>query len=817
MSFLMKSMEQFNYLSNKERENFFLSDDDEEDEFDFKYVPASQFKNVVKNVRRQKIKMNDERKWNSFVKEQELLEKTENMPTNLDPLAMRNIKEFLRENIGNVDRELKRLEEDAMPEINQIFKSVDTVKNAEAHTMMQASVKAPTTKETGTGSSNVLLTIPEEHNLHHTHRKLGKPKSKHEDNTRKSSSDHMVLRKNQSRKLLHVMDDSEYNSSPEPSPDRVSDKAEDFYARPDPIAVQRVLAIQKKVSSLLDEISFRLDRIPLPDGDRDLSRRLQRVAEFSVRFSRNYLYDLGRQITDMQQHIRAMSSSARPRPCQRSIAFHLQAVSQKLITAHQILLQGLSAYCKHIPSSIVKGHPGKLKEILQVVMDLKDICNKVNITSEHYGSGDADMQPLINETHKKCGVILSKLQLKGLGSDESQLMSHTTPSTTAAAQTSSRSRRRCKQKRLSSRLSMYSMEANVPKTHTTRRSSTCFTKEKKYSNTSSKFMHYNRLVTPKQPNPSPATVKSLPKEITRVHPQKVRRPPKEDNIRTMMDMLPPADSDVSSSIDAVPMNRYFCTNSMTEKPEMPRQYSTRPKIPSHRTTSKELQKVRSSKTLMDDQELTKRVTMITDEHLSSLVPVIADLMSVITSKQNDFEIRPVSSASMETLLEFLQKYQSPQSEATKLTSPNCNRSKEIRSGSKNMQLICMPYDEEKDKESKCSDYPCEINLEGSDETSEVPEEETTLRIVTSTNEIKKSPVQLIAPVSLDFIISEYHHRYKSFIQASPMYLSNTNNKPWDVVAWIADKLVDELIAEISKELQMDNIIQKMFDLEFEEF
>lgn len=34
---------------------------------------------------------------------------------------------------------------------------------------------------------------------------------------------------------------------------------------------------------------------------------------------------------------------------------------------------------------------------------------------------------------------------------------------------------------------------------------------------------------------------------------------------------------------------------------------------------------------------------------------------------------------------------------------------------------------------------------------------------------------------------------------------------------IADKLVDELIVGISKELEMENIIKKIFDLEFEEY
>lgn len=34
---------------------------------------------------------------------------------------------------------------------------------------------------------------------------------------------------------------------------------------------------------------------------------------------------------------------------------------------------------------------------------------------------------------------------------------------------------------------------------------------------------------------------------------------------------------------------------------------------------------------------------------------------------------------------------------------------------------------------------------------------------------------------------------------------------------ISDKLVDELIMEISKELQINDVIQKLFELEFQEF
>lgn len=49
-----------------------------------------------------------------------------------------------------------------------------------------------------------------------------------------------------------------------------------------------------------------------------------------------------------------------------------------------------------------------------------------------------------------------------------------------------------------------------------------------------------------------------------------------------------------------------------------------------------------------------------------------------------------------------------------------------------------------------------------------------------------------------------------------MYSSNTQNKPWDIVAWISDKLIEELIIEITEELQMNNIIKKLFEMEFQE-
>lgn len=252
-------------------------------------------------------------------------------------------------------------------------------------------------KDNGTGSTNFLLTIPEE-DLMYSLDRTKELKDRNRTNIRKASSAPGVRRKkDHSKRLIRAIDDVDYSSTPEFSPDRLSDKDEIIYVRPDPMIVAKILGTQKKISHLLDEIAFRLGRIPLPDGDHDLHRRQQRVMEFSIRFARNYLYDLGRQVAEIRRHINAISPGVRKKIGRRGVTFHVQVIEQKLATAHQLLLHALSAYCKHIPSSVLKGHPGKLKDILQIVLDLKEFCEKIHLVPDCIGSGDMEGLPLVRK------------------------------------------------------------------------------------------------------------------------------------------------------------------------------------------------------------------------------------------------------------------------------------------------------------------------------------------------------------------------------------------------------------------------------------
>jgi len=48
--------------------------------------------------------------------------------------------------------------------------------------------------------------------------------------------------------------------------------------------------------------------------------------------------------------------------------------------------------------------------------------------------------------------------------------------------------------------------------------------------------------------------------------------------------------------------------------------------------SESLENIVKNTTTNNDDELMRKVTMITEEHLSSLVPIIADLMSFVSNK-----------------------------------------------------------------------------------------------------------------------------------------------------------------------------------------
>jgi hypothetical protein len=63
------------------------------------------------------------------------------------------------------------------------------------------------------------------------------------------------------------------------------------------IVSQRIRFMWKKMNAAFDDICSLYNKVPEPDGNQDLLRRCKRAAEFSCRFSRNYLCQLRWQVS----------------------------------------------------------------------------------------------------------------------------------------------------------------------------------------------------------------------------------------------------------------------------------------------------------------------------------------------------------------------------------------------------------------------------------------------------------------------------------------------------------------------------------------
>ncbi|XP_076244100.1 uncharacterized protein LOC143185197 [Calliopsis andreniformis] len=780
MSFMLETR-QTNEINNKGREHFHFFKMKED--YSFKYIPESHFKHVVKNVQRQRRKEDEERIWASFVKEQELNSLRFNEKD--VHLSIQSVKGFIHENMQDVDRELKRLEEDALPERKKgIHTHKPYVKNEEPcaeekNTRNTSPKEKLLTKSKNTYGTSTLVQLSQEDNVP-DRKDLEGPKSDCRLKPKKSLSDPSITQKKRyTNQLLHATNDFENNSDSDSS-----DSRHDIVrVQSDPVTTQKVLSMQKKIIELLNEISFRLCRIPLPDGDTDLRRRQQQTMEFTIRFSRNYLYDLHRLLASIQRHVGVVSSETELKH-NKNIAFHQDMIKQKLVNAHQLLIQALNAYCKHIPNSVLEGHSTKLQDIIQIVSDLRDICNKVEISSNYFCSGDASVLPMEKDLDDKFDCILS--QLKSSSECKHQPIKYkNVESTMTLASTSSHNKKPLNKKNLSSRLSMYNVD--VPKNNQRKkidfkRKGYSYSKEKKSNiiNTNICNQHYS---IPELLYPSPVTRTSSSRDIVQIDSVKSMNCSKEDDIKTMMDRLPIDSENEKSSIED-----WKLKSKEDERANIKVEHYT------------------------NDDNLIKKVKTITKEHLSSLVPVISDLMTIMSKTQAEKKTQPLAETSMETLVEFLQKYQSPKDSDTKANSTdsceysriNLNGLSEIQKRGENVQLICMSS-MDKDSMSEQCDASCQADYQTSIGSRNIVDSKATNSIELTIS--KKTERQFVA----------YKHEYKKLCQSKPMYSSNTQNKPWDIVAWISDKLIEELIFEITEELQMNDVIKKLFKMEFQEF
>ncbi|XP_034252605.1 uncharacterized protein LOC117652066 isoform X2 [Thrips palmi] len=170
--------------------------------------------------------------------------------------------------------------------------------------------------------------------------------------------------------------------------------------------LQRIVLLRQRISIALDSITGMIQCQPAePDGPDDLERRKTRLNEFLSRFSRNYLFQFQRQVAELRKHVACASTETPGRHTE------LQALMQKLVSAHQTAVQSLQAYLTQIPSSLQGLNIfGKLRTLLHHLCDLSSLKSQLDI---HAGiiEGFEDTEET-DEVYLKCKELLRMLEEK---------------------------------------------------------------------------------------------------------------------------------------------------------------------------------------------------------------------------------------------------------------------------------------------------------------------------------------------------------------------------------------------------------------------
>lgn len=332
---------------------------------------------------------------------------------------------------------------------------------------------------------------------------------------------------------------------------------------------------------------------------------------------------------------------------------------------------------------------------------------------------------------------------------------------------------------------MYNMDTKPHKINLKKKLSTYHhAQDKKYNACNNKSIHSGHTFLPQQPHSSPVT-NSSSKEIIKDNNKKYKISLKEDNIKTIMDTVSiDSDTDFNSEIQQTKHSNGLILPKKTK---------------AMKECSDKLHNLKSSK---DKEKHNKR----------------NDLLNLCTDPMNK---KSDSAITDEIMLEFLKTCgsfrASDNKSVTSIDDTNhtllknsitkSNSTQETNKERKNMHLICLSSS---DKTS--NGHTSYDGLSHMDYNKRIHKDKKTESIVK-----KDGIVQLLISKEIETKLLQYRTDYHNLSKHSPMYSNNTQNKPWDIVAWISDKLVDELINEIAKELEMQDIIQKMYQLEFQEY
>ncbi|XP_017777593.1 PREDICTED: uncharacterized protein LOC108563423 isoform X2 [Nicrophorus vespilloides] len=564
----------------------------------------------------------------------------------------------------------------------------------------------------------------------------------------------------------------------------------------------KVRSIIEKSLQTLEDVRLVLEfGIDPPDGAEDYARRKKRALEFASRFSRIHLYQLNRHITDIQNMLRPPSARTGVRNANNI------DLNQKFLTANQTIFQGLQAYKKHLPNTIVVGVPDKLRDLLKSTGVLCDIFRN------HAAEGD----DIIDVLEVRCNLLLERLQENLQGSVGLPVGSNVSLS----------GKRMPKVRSKHSKLSMYQ---SAPQKDLYWRKAIATLARKKFNVQSryktATYKHRPQPVEKKCPTPvlsgqQTALQKTLLKTNT---PASKCRSAKQnvndiDNVETIVQMQ---DANVKDTKENSAMWKlaqgFFKKIAKDNQPMSQGEYEC---ILEHF-----INMVKTEEGEQHHENIEERAKGILETRLGK---------SIENMEFKEFVDKLIECANSEIQSAFLtdnttthkkEELTAPLSAKSSSTASKDKRKTLSVSGSKNAQLICIKDDnstvevsEDEVNVVKSASKGCSLN-DSSNELlyKERPEDFTKKSRSQGLNRISKSKMNLRQLVMLpkDTVVNiiEYKLDFHKETKGNYMYRKSGNMSPWILMERIADMLMEESLYSIARDIQVDEILQKVYAQEF---
>uniref|UniRef100_A0A1A9VC88 Uncharacterized protein n=1 Tax=Glossina austeni TaxID=7395 RepID=A0A1A9VC88_GLOAU len=134
----------------------------------------------------------------------------------------------------------------------------------------------------------------------------------------------------------------------------------------------KMTSTQEKIIEVLDKLRLNLLETNIPENAFDKSRRQKNAFEFSVRFSRNFLYPLKGMINDLKFT-----------PSEQFTSLTSNDACARISNIYTLLLQSLNTYQKQLRYFLLDHVPQKLTILIEMIYTTTSACLEKNIFSTH--------------------------------------------------------------------------------------------------------------------------------------------------------------------------------------------------------------------------------------------------------------------------------------------------------------------------------------------------------------------------------------------------------------------------------------------------